>query len=140
MKTLEYTYSLDQINTVAVNVLAKLETKTVLFYGDMAAGKTTFIKALLKAMQSEDNATSPTFSIVNEYKIPNDKVYHFDFYRINDIDEAYNFGIEDYLNSKNWVFMEWPERINAILPQKNTSVFIEILKNEQRRLKLVVTN
>ena len=107
MKTVELPYNLQQIDSVASDILKQLESKVVVFNGDMGAGKTTFIKALLKAMQSEDVVTSPTFSIVNEYSIPNDKVYHFDFYRIESLEEAFNFGIEDYINSTHWLFIEW---------------------------------
>jgi tRNA threonylcarbamoyladenosine biosynthesis protein TsaE len=140
VKTIEYTYSLDQIDAVAKQVLGLLTTKSVLFNGDMGSGKTTFINALLKVMDSKDVATSPTFSIVNEYDLPNDKVYHFDFYRIESIDEAYNFGIEDYLNSNNWLFMEWPERISSILPENNTEITISILDSQKRTLKLTISN
>ncbi|MCC1484607.1 tRNA (adenosine(37)-N6)-threonylcarbamoyltransferase complex ATPase subunit type 1 TsaE [Winogradskyella immobilis] len=138
MKTVEYTYQLEQIDAIAVEVLEQLNSKTVLFYGTMGAGKTTFINALLKAMKSEDVATSPTFSIVNEYNIPNDKVFHFDFYRIESIDEAYNFGIEDYLDSKHWLFMEWPERIEPLLPDNAQTITIETNNDNTRSLKLTI--
>ncbi len=104
----------------------------------MGAGKTTFINALLKAMQSSDVATSPTFSIVNEYAIPGDKVYHFDFYRIESIEEAYNFGIEDYLDSNHWLFMEWPERVEELLPEDSQTITITDLNDHVRSLKLTI--
>eukprot|EP01093_Parvamoeba_rugata_P002937 TRINITY_DN13722_c0_g1_i1.p1 TRINITY_DN13722_c0_g1~~TRINITY_DN13722_c0_g1_i1.p1 ORF type:complete len:121 (-),score=24.91 TRINITY_DN13722_c0_g1_i1:278-640(-) len=104
----------------------------------MGAGKTTFINALIKAMQSDDIATSPTFSIVNEYTLPNDKVYHFDFYRIESIDEAYSFGIEDYLNSNHWLFMEWSERIEELIPEDSQTITITHLNDNIRSLKLTV--
>ncbi|WP_217363296.1 tRNA (adenosine(37)-N6)-threonylcarbamoyltransferase complex ATPase subunit type 1 TsaE [Winogradskyella undariae] len=138
MKIIEFTYHLKDIDKIAVNVLSHLNTKTVLFNGDMGAGKTTFINALLKAMKSEDIATSPTFSIVNEYNLPGDKVYHFDFYRIESIEEAYNFGIEDYLTSEHWLFMEWSKRIEELIPSVNQTITISDLQDNKRSLKLTL--
>jgi len=138
LKIIEFTYHLKDIDKIAVNVLSHLNTKTVLFNGDMGAGKTTFINALLKAMKSEDIATSPTFSIVNEYNLPGDKVYHFDFYRIESIEEAYNFGIEDYLTSEHWLFMEWSERIEELIPSVNQTITISDLQDNKRSLKLTL--
>ncbi|WP_229719413.1 tRNA (adenosine(37)-N6)-threonylcarbamoyltransferase complex ATPase subunit type 1 TsaE [Winogradskyella schleiferi] len=138
MKTIEFTYHLKDIDAIAASVLEHVDSKTLLFNGGMGAGKTTFINALLKAMQSSDVATSPTFSIVNEYALPDDKVYHFDFYRIESIDEAYNFGIEDYLNNNHWLFMEWPERIEELIPEDSQTITITILKDHIRSLKLTI--
>jgi len=138
LKTIEFTYHIKDIDATASRVLGYLDAKTVLFNGNMGAGKTTFINALIKAMQSEDIATSPTFSIVNEYTLPNDKVYHFDFYRIESIDEAYSFGIEDYLNSNHWLFMEWSERIKELIPEDSQTITITHLNDNIRSLKLTV--
>ncbi|NRD20138.1 tRNA (adenosine(37)-N6)-threonylcarbamoyltransferase complex ATPase subunit type 1 TsaE [Winogradskyella eckloniae] len=140
MKTIEFTYHLKDIDAIAASVLEHLDAKTILFNGQMGAGKTTFINAMLKAMQSNDVATSPTFSIVNEYTIPNDKVYHFDFYRINSIDEAYNFGIEEYLNSNFWLFMEWPERIDDLIPLDSQTITITSIDENKRSLKLTIND
>lgn len=136
MKSEILTYQLNDLDTVAEFILKGLKSKTVLFYGDMGSGKTTLIKALLKEMGSKDVVSSPTFSIVNEYDIENDKVFHFDFYRIESLDEAYDFGIEDYLDSDHWVFIEWPDRIKGLLP--NDADIIEIITNTDntRSLKL----
>ncbi len=138
MKTLEFTYHIKDIQKVAEAVLPHLHTKTVLFNGDMGAGKTTFINALLKAMNSNDEASSPTFSIVNEYRLADDKVYHFDFYRIESIEEAYNFGIEDYLNSDHWLFMEWSERIEDLVPETHQTLTITDLQEDKRTIKLTI--
>ncbi|WP_179319873.1 tRNA (adenosine(37)-N6)-threonylcarbamoyltransferase complex ATPase subunit type 1 TsaE [Winogradskyella helgolandensis] len=138
MQTIEFTYHLKDIDAIASRVLKYLNTKTVLFNGKMGAGKTTFVNALLKALQSNDVATSPTFSIVNEYSLPNDKIYHFDFYRVESIEEAYNFGIEDYLSSKHWLFMEWAERIEELIPIDAQTITITDLDNNKRSLKLTI--
>ncbi|WP_417876878.1 tRNA (adenosine(37)-N6)-threonylcarbamoyltransferase complex ATPase subunit type 1 TsaE [Winogradskyella sediminis] len=138
MKIIEFTYHLNDIDTIANRILIHLDTKTVLFNGEMGAGKTTLINALLKAMKSNDVATSPTFSIVNEYNIPNDKIYHFDFYRIESIEEAYNFGIEDYFNSNHWLFMEWSERIEELIPTEAQTVAITKVDSDTRSIKLTI--
>ncbi|GAB4163868.1 MAG: tRNA (adenosine(37)-N6)-threonylcarbamoyltransferase complex ATPase subunit type 1 TsaE [Winogradskyella sp.] len=138
MYKLEFTYKLEDIDNVAKHVLDQFDVKTILFDGEMGAGKTTFISALLKAMRSNDTATSPTFSIVNEYNVPNDKVFHFDFYRIENIEEAYNFGIEDYLNSNHWLFIEWADRVEEILPENTQTLIIEKVNNKERSLKLTI--
>jgi tRNA threonylcarbamoyladenosine biosynthesis protein TsaE len=138
VKVIEFTYHIKDIDAIAASVLEHLESKTILFDGAMGTGKTTFINTLLKAMQSNDVATSPTFSIVNEYTIPNDKVYHFDFYRVESLDEAYNFGIEDYLSTNNWLFMEWPQRIEALLPEDAQTITITSIDENRRSLKLTI--
>jgi tRNA threonylcarbamoyladenosine biosynthesis protein TsaE len=102
----------------------------------MGIGKTTLIKALVKALGSDDVVTSPTFSIVNEYKIFNDSIYHFDFYRIKNEEETLNFGIEYYLLSDSWIFMEWFEKIPNLLPVNSNLVSIKLNKNASRTLKL----
>ena len=138
MKTLEFTYRLNDIDAIASKVLEHLNSKIIIFNGEMGAGKTTFINALLQAMGSNDAATSPTFSIVNEYDLSNDKVYHFDFYRIESIEEAYNFGIEDYLSSNHWLFMEWAERIEELLPENTQTITITDIQDNKRFLELTL--
>ena len=140
MHTIEFTYDLQDIDVIASRILEHLKCKKILFNGEMGAGKTTFINALIKAMGSTDMATSPTFSIVNEYTVPNDKIYHFDFYRIESIDEAYNFGIEDYLSSDNWLFMEWPERISDLLTDDVQTITLTSVDSKKRSLKLTINN
>lgn len=133
---MEITYSIDQVETVAKQLIASASSKTLLFYGDMGVGKTTLIKALVKAIGSHDNVSSPTFSIVNEYEFQNEKIYHFDLYRINDLEEAYNFGIEDYLDSESWVIIEWPQIIEPILSGTECVLNLTNTSENKRQLKM----
>ncbi len=130
MKT---TYELETIKEIAQLLLETVNSKTILFYGDMGVGKTTLIKALVSELGG-GQVSSPTFSIVNEYAIKNGLVYHFDFYRINEIHEVYDIGIEDYLDSKQWIFIEWPEKIREILPFKSDISYIKLNKNGSRTI------
>ncbi|MBD0835515.1 tRNA (adenosine(37)-N6)-threonylcarbamoyltransferase complex ATPase subunit type 1 TsaE [Aestuariibaculum suncheonense] len=133
---MEINYNLDNLDDVAEQIIKNLKTKTLLFYGNMGAGKTTLIKALIKALGSDDEVSSPTFSIVNEYVLKNDKVFHFDLYRIKDIEEAYNFGIEDYLDSGHWNLIEWPDVIEELLPDHFDTVSIDLRESNNRQLVL----
>ncbi len=100
------------------------------FYGKMGAGKTTFIKAICEALGVEDVINSPTFSIVNEYRSQTaELIYHFDFYRIKNIEEAYNIGCEDYFYCGAICFIEWPEKIESLLPSDVVTVMIEETDN-----------
>jgi tRNA threonylcarbamoyladenosine biosynthesis protein TsaE len=96
----------------------------------MGAGKTTFIKAICEALGVTDVINSPTFAIVNEYRSDTtaELIYHFDFYRINDVQEAYNIGATDYFDSGALCFIEWPEKIESLLP--DDTVFVEIVEQE----------
>ena len=94
------------------------------FYGKMGAGKTTFIKAVCEELGVKDVINSPTFAIINEYAVPasGQSIYHFDFYRINEIGEALDIGTEDYFDSGAWCFIEWPEKIEPLLPDDTVCV------------------
>ena len=106
------------------------------FYGEMGAGKTTFIKAICKALGVEGSTASPTFSIINEYPTKTgDKIFHFDFYRIKNETEALDLGYEEYFYSGNYCFIEWPEKIQNLLPQNCVSVKINI-KNQTREIEI----
>lgn len=133
---MELNYKITDIDQVAEELLKQVSSKTILFKGNMGVGKTTLIKALVKALGSDDVVTSPTFSIVNEYKIFDESIYHFDFFRIKNEEEALNFGIEDYLLSDSWIFMEWFEKIPNLLPADSNLVSITLNKNASRTLKL----
>jgi tRNA threonylcarbamoyladenosine biosynthesis protein TsaE len=136
---LEKVFDIQSIDEVAYDLVKNAQTKTILFNGDMGAGKTTLISALVKALGGTTEVSSPTFSIVNEYHVKNDKVYHFDFYRINDLHEALDIGIEDYFYSDHWIFIEWPDKIAEILPDKADISYIKINKDGSRTIKLNVS-
>lgn len=129
------TYELSEIDSVAVQLLSEVKSKTLLFYGEMGAGKTTLIKALVKALGAEDAASSPTFSLVNEYHFDQGRILHFDFYRIEDENEVLDMGIEDYLNTESWKFIEWPQKIEKFLDYPTQKVEILVENEVQRRLK-----
>ncbi len=100
------------------------------FFGEMGAGKTTFIKVLCQQLQVIDNVASPTFALINEYKTASDdKVFHFDFYRIKKFEEAFDLGYEDYFYSGDYCLVEWPELIEPLLPEDTVNV--EITVNEE---------
>lgn len=130
------TFELTDIKTIAEEVLKNLSSKVVLFYGDMGSGKTTLIKALVEALGSEDEVHSPTFSIVNEYALANGKIYHFDLYRVEDEEEAFNFGIEDYFETDAWIFIEWPQVIATEIPLPFHSIELKHDSATGRTLKL----
>ncbi|WP_231628611.1 tRNA (adenosine(37)-N6)-threonylcarbamoyltransferase complex ATPase subunit type 1 TsaE [Mangrovimonas sp. ST2L15] len=132
---LDTNYLISDLEDVAKEVLANLKTKTIILKGSMGTGKTTLIKSLVKQLGSNDEVSSPTFSIVNEYHITNGKIYHFDLYRLNDIEEAYNFGIEDYLYSGHWNIIEWPELIEDLLDDYD-KIELNINKDNSRNLRL----
>lgn len=133
---LNVNYSINELQTVAKQLITNLKSKTILLYGDMGVGKTTLIKEFVKYLGSTDEVSSPTYSIVNEYELINDKIYHFDLYRIKDIEEAFNFGIEDYLDSNYWIIIEWPELIEDLIADNYNSIILSINENNTRNLIL----
>lgn len=130
--------SLSDLNHVAQLFIRNMGNNNVYaFYGDMGAGKTTFIKAICNALGVAESVTSPTFAIVNEYvKSDGSPVFHFDFYRIKNIEEAYDFGYEDYFYSGHLCFIEWPELIEPLLPENVVRVKIIVEDNGQRSISI----
>ncbi|EAR01214.1 tRNA (adenosine(37)-N6)-threonylcarbamoyltransferase complex ATPase subunit type 1 TsaE [Maribacter sp. HTCC2170] len=133
---MEITYSEDQITKVAEQLINEVPNKTLCFYGDMGAGKTTLIKEITKQLGAIGEANSPTFGIVNEYQDANEAVlaYHFDFYRLNDENEALDLGIEDYFSSNTWIFIEWPEIIETLLPSERVNIQLKVVNPNTRKL------
>lgn len=128
-------YSISEIHKAVELITTYLNSyKVVLFDGPMGVGKTTLISALCKSLGSTADISSPTFSIVNEYDSKIGTIYHFDFYRIKSIEEAFDFGVEEYLFSNNYCFIEWSEKIAELLPQNCLQIKLEILSEDQRSL------
>ena len=131
-------YQLTDLPMISNHIIEKgLDYKIWIFDGEMGAGKTTLIKSICKNLGVIDEVSSPTFSIVNEYKTVNGKtVYHFDFYRIKSIEEVYDMGVEDYFNSGNLCLVEWPEKIKEILENEIVFQIFINLKNSQRFIEI----
>ena len=136
--SLKKTFQLEDIQQVAKAVVEAAPGKQLCFYGEMGVGKTTFIKALLKELGAVDRGNSPTFGLVNEYHNANGQLlaYHFDFYRLEDETEALDMGLEDYLNSEAWIFMEWPEKIGSLLPEDVVTIFLHFVDENTRSIEL----
>ena len=129
---------LKSLPEVASKLLELLkERRVVAFYGDMGAGKTTLIKALCDKLMVIDSTSSPSFGLINEYSSEkNLLVYHFDFYRIRSIEEAFDLGYEEYFYSGNYCFIEWPEKIQSLLPEETVKISIRVNENDGRVLEL----
>ncbi len=125
--------NLNDLQEVATSLLTFAGNNRIfVFRGQMGAGKTTFIKALCKQLGITDTVSSPTFSLVNEYSTKALTVYHFDFYRINSEEEAYDFGYEDYFYGGHYCFIEWPEKIPQLLPKVYVNVALSVTEQEER--------
>lgn len=133
---MEIEYHISEINRVARIFIEHIGENTVFaFNGSMGAGKTTFIKAVCEELGVEDVINSPTFAIVNEYETHDGKkIYHFDCYRLKNIDEALNLGAEEYLYSGNLCFIEWPENIESLLPDNTIIINIDNLSDDKRKI------
>ncbi|PIP53744.1 MAG: tRNA (adenosine(37)-N6)-threonylcarbamoyltransferase complex ATPase subunit type 1 TsaE [Bacteroidetes bacterium CG23_combo_of_CG06-09_8_20_14_all_32_9] len=132
--------SLSQLSQAAKWVLKKVGNhKIIAFYGEMGAGKTTLIKEICNCINCCSHVTSPSFSIVNEYMINcNESVFHFDFYRLTNINEIINIGFEEYLYSNNYCLIEWPELAEPLLPPETQKIRINIDEKQKRILTFYV--
>jgi tRNA threonylcarbamoyladenosine biosynthesis protein TsaE len=133
---LDITYSLDDVDAIAKKIIEAVDSKIIVLHGDMGVGKTTLVKSIANALGSKDAVSSPTFSIVNEYEISDGLLYHFDLYRIDNLEDAFNFGIEDYLYSEHWMVIEWPELIIPLLNDSYTSIYLSINTEKLRNITL----
>lgn len=129
--------TVDDLQEAAQQFLQQFKDERIFaFYGKMGSGKTTFIKALCRALGSADPITSPTFALVNEYTTADlERIFHFDFYRIKTLEEAMDIGFDDYIYSGKYCFMEWPELVEPLLPERLVKVEIEVLPSSIRELK-----
>lgn len=134
MKT---TYFLAEIAEIAKEIIANAPYKTLLFEGEMGAGKTTLIKALAKELGVNDVTASPTYGFVNVYENAEGTVInHFDFYRLNSEEEAYDIGVEEYFYEDNWNFIEWPSKALAVLPDESVAITLSKINETQRSIKI----
>lgn len=133
--------SIEQLDHAACMVLESVKPNRIIcLYGSMGAGKTTFIQSLCRALGVADVVVSPTFALVNEYRSADGSpVYHFDFYRINKIEEVYDFGYEEYFYSSQGIcFIEWPELVENLLPREGVvRIKIDVLDNSIRKISRI---
>ncbi len=131
------TYKLPDIGSVAKSVIDEADSRILLFYGEMGSGKTTLIKEIAAQLGVKDLTNSPTFSLVNEYATgEGGRMYHFDFYRIEREEEAYDIGFEEYLDSGDWCLIEWPEKVENLLPLDSVVIRIDINPDDSRTIQL----
>ena len=134
------TYELSDINAISNLLIQDFSTKVIRIDGDMGTGKTTLISSLCKSLGVKETISSPTFSLVNTYHIGNEKIYHFDFYRLKNENEAIDFGIEEYLESGNICFMEWAEKISSHLPLEYDHYILNIVDEKYRKIESKKSN
>ena len=133
---MESIYSLSEIENAAEKFIDFLNQHAVVaFYGNLGAGKTTFIQAVCKQLGVKENVSSPTFSIINQYKTEKNKtIFHIDLYRVKDVEEAINAGVEECIYGGDICFIEWPEKVLSILPAHTVNVFLDPVNETKRRL------
>ncbi len=133
---MEWTFTRTQLPETARRFIAyAAEARIFAFHGSMGAGKTTFIHALCNELDVRDVIGSPTFSLINEYEGKTGKIYHMDLYRLNDVEEAVQAGIEDCLYAGNICFVEWPERAPGLFPDETIHAYLEVVNEDTRRIR-----
>ena len=131
-------YNFDQIHKAIEFILLQSTSQLICFQGDLGSGKTTLIKAMIQKLGAVDSGASPTFGLVNEYYDAEGDLlaYHLDCYRLKDEEEALDIGIEEYLEADCWVFVEWPDRILSLLPERRTEILLKSVGFDRRDLQL----
>lgn len=130
--------SIEDLSAAVKKIIAALEHPVIFFHGEMGSGKTTFIKEMVHQLGSLDVVNSPTFSLVNEYDIPGGEVvYHFDLYRLKDIEEALDMGIEEYLYSNSLCLIEWPDKIAKFAPDEHHRLSISVEEHEGSAVRII---
>tara|TARA_B100001093_G_C26147684_1_gene726088 strand:+ start:49 stop:453 length:405 start_codon:yes stop_codon:yes gene_type:complete len=130
-------YNLNQIDAIAESLVAAFEYKIILLKGDLGAGKTTLVKAIVKQLGSNEEVSSPTFGIVNELNILNAKAFHLDLYRIENSEELQQFGFEEYLHSGDYCFIEWPEIAMTLITQPHHTITLNNLNDSTRKISFI---
>ena len=134
--TKDINYSIEEIGRISKIILSlNPSSKIFIFNGEIGSGKTTLIKAIIKELGYKGTVSSPTFSIINEY-LNGDKIYHFDFYRIKNKNELLDIGIDEYISSNNRCFIEWPNLITDMLPDKHIELNIDVISSDVRKLTI----
>jgi len=125
---------ISELNKISQSIINRIGDKDIIcFYGEMGVGKTTLIKVLCEKLGVKDNVSSPTFSIVNEYvSLDGESIFHFDFYRMEKEEEAFDMGYEDYFYNGDLCLIEWPEKVKSIIPED--IMRIDITKNKDQRI------
>ncbi len=138
----EYTYIVQQeanLPAIAKEIIGVSEGKKIYaFYGSMGAGKTTLIKQICKHLHVKDNISSPTYAIINEYSTVANPIYHMDLYRIEKEEEILDLALEEYFTNKVYCFIEWPERVEFLLPDFRVNVYIEVEKDQSRKITVKI--
>ena len=138
MNRIFFADTLDELSAISEQIINYTSpNKKFLFYGKMGVGKTTLIKALSLHLGVTDIVSSPTFSIVNEYSIDDDKIYHFDFYRVEDEQEAFDIGYEEYFFSNSYCFIEWPEKIVNLIEPDMIKIKMSV-QRETRKIEVIL--
>ena len=134
---MDITFRLEEIEAVAAQLLSAAgEARIFALHGNLGAGKTTLVHAIAMALGAVDSVSSPTFSIINEYSLPQGLIYHIDLYRLKDETEAINAGVDECIFSGAWCFIEWPERAPRLFPTSTVNIFLDVLEEQTRRLRL----
>jgi len=130
---------LHDLERIAVKIIKAAGSERIMaFYGQMGVGKTTLIRTLSRALGVKTEVTSPTFALVNEYPSGDGPVFHFDFYRVNRISEALDFGIDEYFDSGCWCLIEWPEKVEELLPESVARVLLTEEPDGSRTIRLEI--